>query len=145
MSANCASMTRSRARRDRGGIVGPSMMASRTREAAGWCVSATPSCCCEVNDSMDRIRVGRHRVFYHVCTYQVRAHYAAHGAAKAIAEAACQSLWAQEGRMLLRLAIFGSISQDNHLVARDLVAQCILYWRRQHIPMRRDRNNHTMS
>ena len=43
-SANCASMARSRARRDRCGIVGPSMMASRTREAAGWRVSASSSC-----------------------------------------------------------------------------------------------------
>ena len=38
--------------------------------------------------------------------------------------------------MLLCLAIFGSVSQENDLVALDLVAQCILYWR-QHIPMRR--------
>jgi hypothetical protein len=51
-SANCASMARSRARRDRDGIVGPSMMASRTREAAGWRVSA--SSCCGGNDSILR-------------------------------------------------------------------------------------------
>jgi len=51
-SANCASMARSRARRDRDGIVGPSMMASMTREAAGWCVSATSSC--GVSDSILR-------------------------------------------------------------------------------------------
>lgn len=51
-SANCASMARSRARRDRCGIVGPSMMASRTREAAGWRVSASSSC--DANDSILR-------------------------------------------------------------------------------------------
>ena len=49
-SANCASMARSRARRDRDGIVGPSMMASRTREAAGCRVSA--SSCGGGNDSI---------------------------------------------------------------------------------------------
>jgi hypothetical protein len=73
---------------------------------------------------VDRIRVKRHRVFYHVRTSQVRAHYAAHGAAKVIAGAGRRSLWAQEGWVLLRLAIFGSVSH----VARDLAAQCILYW-----------------
>jgi hypothetical protein len=88
----------------------------------------------------DRIRVKRHRIFYHVRTYQVRAHYVAHGAAKVIAGAARQSLWAQEGWVLLCLAIFGNVP----LVARDLATQCILYWR-PHIPMRRQRNNHTMS
>jgi hypothetical protein len=51
-SANCALMARSRARRDRDGIVGPSMMASRTREAAGCRVSA--SSCCGGNDSILR-------------------------------------------------------------------------------------------
>jgi hypothetical protein len=51
ISANCASMAR-RARRDRGGLVGRSMMASRIREAAGCCVSASSSC--DVNDSILR-------------------------------------------------------------------------------------------
>jgi cell wall assembly regulator SMI1 len=76
-------------------------------------------------------------------TYQVRVHYAAHGAAKVIAGAARQSLWAQEGWVPLGLATFGSVSRDNH-VARDLAPQCVLYWR-QYIPLRRQRDNHTMS
>ena len=51
-SANCASVARSRARRDRDGIVGSLMMASRAREAAGCRVSA--SRCGGGNDSILR-------------------------------------------------------------------------------------------
>ena len=51
-SANCASMARSRACLGRDGIVGLSMMASRTREAAGCHVSA--SSCGGGNDSILR-------------------------------------------------------------------------------------------
>ena len=43
-------MVRSRARRDRDGIVGPSMMASMMREAVGWCMNA--SCSCGISDSI---------------------------------------------------------------------------------------------
>ena len=67
--ANCASMARSIAHRDGDEIVGPSMMASRTLEAAGCRVSA--SSCCSGNDSILR-------------TYQARGHYVAHGAVKDI-------------------------------------------------------------
>ena len=42
-SAKCASRARSKVRRARGGVVAPSMIASSTREPAGWCVSATNS------------------------------------------------------------------------------------------------------
>ena len=92
---------------------------------------------------VDRIRVKRHQVVYHVRTCQVRVHYAVHGAVEVIAGAARQSLWAQEGWVLLGLATFGGVSRDNH-VARDLAPQRILCLR-QHIPLRCQRNNHTMS
>jgi hypothetical protein len=70
----------------------------------------------------DKIRVRRHWVFFHVRTYQVRAHYAAHRAAEVTAGAEHHSSWAREGWVLLRFAIFGSVSQENH-VARDLAAR----------------------
>ena len=89
---------------------------------------------------VDRIRVRRHWVFYHVHTYQVRVHYVVHRATKVIAGAAHQSLWDQEGWVLICLVIFGSVSY----VARDLAVQYILYWQ-QHIPIRHQHNNHTMS
>jgi hypothetical protein len=83
----------------------------------------------------DMVRVGRYRVFGLVRTYQARAHYAAHGAVKEIAGAAHQLLWAQEGWMPPRLAIFWGVFQEIHLVTRDLmVQQHSLYWR-QHIPV----------
>ena len=53
-SANCASRARSKVRRARGGVVAPSMMASSTREPAGWCASARSSC--GSNDSMLKCR-----------------------------------------------------------------------------------------
>ena len=75
-----------------------------------------------------------------MCTYQVQAHYVMHRAAKVIAGAVCQSLWAQEGWVLICLAIFRSVSH----VARDLAVQYIFYWW-QHIPIRHQHNNHMMS
>ncbi len=72
---------------------------------------------------VDIIRIGHHWVFCLMRTYQVRQHCVARGAVKVIAGAAHQSLSAQEGWMLLRLAISGSVSQGIHLVTRDLVTQ----------------------
>jgi hypothetical protein len=53
-SANCASMARSRVRRDQCGIVGPSRMASRTYKAAEWRMSAGTGSSCDANDSILR-------------------------------------------------------------------------------------------
>ena len=71
----------------------------------------------------DVIRVGRHRVFGLVRTYQVRAHYAAHGAVKEIAGAARRLLWAQGGLISPRLAIFCGVFQEIHFVTRELMAR----------------------
>jgi hypothetical protein len=60
----------------------------------------------------------------------------AHGAVKGIAGAGHQSLWAQEGWVLLYLVIFGGVFQEFHLVAHDLMTQQrLIYWR-QHIPVK---------
>ena len=66
----------------------PSMIVSRTREAAGCRVSASSSCGGNVSIHVDIIRVEGYQVICLVRTYQVRAHNAVHGAVKEIAGAA---------------------------------------------------------
>lgn len=60
----------------------------------------------------------------------------AHGAVKGIAGAGHQSLWAQEGSVVLCLVIFEGVFQEFHLVTRDLMAQQRLFYWRQHIPVK---------
>ena len=138
-SANCASMARSRARRDRDGIAVPSMMALRRREAAGCRVSA--SSCCGGNDSILRgynqswTTLGLGII---VRTYEARAHCAAHGAVKEIAGEVHQLLWVGYHRFS---HFFGGVFQDVHLVSCDsrldgkvafaLLATAYSCWRRQ--------------
>jgi hypothetical protein len=74
---------------------------------------------------------------YCMCTYPVRAHYAVRGVVELIAGVEHQSLWVQGDRVLLRLAIFGRVSYEIHLVIRNLSAQKSSFSGRRHIPIKR--------
>ena len=56
-------------------------------------------------------------------TYQERAHYAVGGAVEVIGGAAYPLLWAQCGRMLPCLALYGSVPEEIRPISEKLVAQ----------------------